>query len=133
MQTLIPDRIAATMGLLFLAVWMPPIGGLDIFHFNEYFFTPRPIAIALVLFALERMLAGRVLAALLLLAGGLLMHPLMGFGGLLLFLFWALFRYVPGRWLVGLGWCGRRRDPDSSAGAVARAPPIRTNGFRLAF
>jgi hypothetical protein len=122
-RALIPDRVAATLGLLFLAVWMPPIGGLDLFHVNENFFTPRLLANALVLFALERMLAGRVLAPLLLLTGSLLVHPLMGFGGLLLFLFWVLFRYVPVRWLAGLACVG-----SVVALTVLLVPPI---GSRL--
>jgi hypothetical protein len=101
-RALVPDGVAATLGLLFLAVWMPPVGGLDLFHVNENFFTPRLLAHALVLVALERMLAGRWLPCLLLLTGGLLLHPLAGFGGLLLLVFWILFRCVPRRWLVGL-------------------------------
>jgi hypothetical protein len=122
-RILVPDRVAATLGLLFLAVWMPPVGGLDTFHVNENFFTPRLIANTLVLFALERMLAGRPLSSLLLLAGGLLMHPLMGFGGLLLFLIWALVRHVPRRWLAALACVAV-----AGAAVVLLVPPL---GSRL--
>ncbi len=87
-RILCADQVSAALGMLALAVYDLPLGGLQVFHLNENFFTPRLLAMALALFGLERMLAGRMPAALLLLICGLLVHPLMGFGGLLLMVLW---------------------------------------------
>jgi hypothetical protein len=103
---LLEDRRVATLGLLALAVALPSVGGHGIFHINESFFTPRLLANALVLLGLERMLAGRPLVALSLLAGSMLLHPLMGFAGLLLFVSWVLLGRLPLRWLAGLAGAG---------------------------
>lgn len=94
-RALIPDPLIATLGLLGVAVSPLPLGGLSIFHVNENFFTPRLPANALVLFGLERMLAGRWLTAAVLLLASLLLHPLMGFAGLLVFVLWCLRRCSP--------------------------------------
>jgi hypothetical protein len=99
---LLPDRLLATLGLLAVAVSAPAIGGLGVFHVNESFLTPRLLASVLVVFGLERLLAGRSFLALILLFASLLLHPLMGFGGVLLFLLWHLFRHVGRPWLIGL-------------------------------
>jgi hypothetical protein len=82
-QALIPDRVLSTLSLFFIAVASLSFGGLNVFHVHEPFLTPRLIANALVLFGLERALAGRWAAALVfqLLAG--LMHPLMAWPGVL--------------------------------------------------
>ncbi len=94
-RVLIPDAVVSTLGLFALAVLMPPIGGLGTFHINENFLTPRLLAIALAVHGFERMLSGRPAVASLLLTASLAMHPLMGFGGLLVFLGWCLLRLVP--------------------------------------
>jgi hypothetical protein len=69
---------------LLLAVAAVPFAGMDIFHVNEWFFTPRLIVSALVLLALERYLAGRRLVALGLALAGLPLHPLMALPGALI-------------------------------------------------
>ena len=101
-QALIPDRLISTLGLFTLAVLMPPLGGLGICHVHENFLTPRLLATALVLYGLERMLAGRPVKALIFLLTALAMHPLMGFGGLLVFIGWCLLRHVPRPYLTVL-------------------------------
>jgi hypothetical protein len=99
---LVPDRPAAVLALLFVAVAPLPLGGNEIFHLNESFLTPRIAACGLVLLGLERMLAGRPRVALLGLAGGMLLHPLMAVGGLFVFLAWWLAQRLTPRQLAVL-------------------------------
>jgi hypothetical protein len=87
---LVPDRPAAVLSVLFVSIVPLPFGGNEVFHVNESFLTPRLAACGLVLLALERGLAGRPGIALLLLAGALLLHPLMAVGGLFTFVLWWL-------------------------------------------
>src|SRR5262245_21665339 len=82
-RAVIPDGPAAVLSLLYVAIVPLPFGGNEILHLNESFLTPRIAACGLVFLGLERMLAGRLMAALALLAGALVLHPLMAFGGLL--------------------------------------------------
>lgn len=83
-RALIKDPLVSTLALLFLAVTEIPFGGLRIFHVNEPFLTPRIIANALVLFALERLLAGRLWQAWSFVLLALPLHPLMAFPGILI-------------------------------------------------
>ena len=83
-RALIPDRRISTLALLYLAVSPLPFGGLNVFNIQETFLTPRILANALTLMALERTLRGRFLQAVPLLAGAMAMHPLMAIGGLLI-------------------------------------------------
>jgi hypothetical protein len=83
-RALIDDALIATLSLLFLVSAPLPYGGGDIFTVHEQFFTPRVIATALTLFALERTLRQRFGQALLFLIAGTLIHPLMAFGGVLI-------------------------------------------------
>jgi hypothetical protein len=99
---LVEDRAVAVVSLLFLAVAPLPFGGNAIFHVNETFLTPRPAASALALLALERALAGRWLQTVPLLAGSLLLHPVMAFAGALVLAVWWLAERLPARWLVVL-------------------------------
>lgn len=86
-------RAVAALGLIALAVSLVPFGGLDIFFVGENIMTPRLPATALVLLGLERMLRERLLSAFLILVGALVLHPLMAFGGLLIFLGWCVLRF----------------------------------------
>ena len=81
---LIPDRAVAVLALVYLAVASLPFGGHNIFLVHESFLTPRILANALVLFALERVLRERFGVALALLVPAMSVHPLMAFGGLLI-------------------------------------------------
>jgi hypothetical protein len=80
---LVPDRLVAVLALVYLAVAPLPFGGLNIFLVHESFLTPRILANALVLLALERTLKERYGSALALLVPAMLVHPLMAFGGVL--------------------------------------------------
>jgi hypothetical protein len=99
---LIPDRLAALLALIYLAMAPLPFGGNEVFHLNEAFLTPRIAASALVLIALERALARRPGQAAGLLALALLLHPLMAFGGALVIGLWWMFAWLSWRWLTGL-------------------------------
>ncbi len=100
---LVEDRPAALAALFYLAVAVLPFGGNGIFHLNETFLTPRIPASALVLLALRQMLLGRRWPVLPLLAGSLLLHPLMAFAGVLVVLPWWLVERLTRRQLVALG------------------------------
>ena len=82
-RALLPDPLLSSLTLVFLVATPIPYGGIGSFHVMECFLTPRVPATALVLFALEPLPRGRCLLALLLLAAGCLIHPLMAFGALL--------------------------------------------------
>lgn len=94
LAVLIPDRLVAALAFVFAACVPLPFGGLSVFQLNENFFTPRILATALTLFGLERLLAGRPIVALALVLGGAALHPLMAFGGLLIWLAWCLDTYL---------------------------------------
>jgi hypothetical protein len=111
LRAVLRDRVAVLLSLALLAVAPTPIGGNEIFHLNESFLTPRIAACALVLLALERVLAGGCKTAALCLAGSLALHPLMAPAGVLTVLLWWLAGRLTGRQLaalvvVGLGACG---------------------------
>jgi hypothetical protein len=120
---LVPDPQAATLGLLAIAVCNPVIGGLDVFHVNENFFTPRVLASSLVLLALERILAGRLFTAAAVLAVAMAMHPLMAFPGVLFLFIWCVLRYVPSRLALFLGV--------AAVAAVMTVLLVRPLGLRL--
>jgi hypothetical protein len=100
---LVPDRVTALLALVALAMSPLSFGGNDVIRANESFLTPRIPGCALVLFALERTLSGRLLAAVLLLAGALAVHPLMGVTGVLVVLLWWLISHLSPRKLLALG------------------------------
>lgn len=85
-ERLIDDRVISTLALIYLAVAPLSFGGHEIFKIHEPFLTPRILANALVLFGLERVLGRRYLTSLILIVLAGLMHPLMAFGG---FMVWA--------------------------------------------
>ena len=101
-RVLISSNLALILALIHLAIVPVAFGGNEIFHVNESFLTPRLSSCALVLFALERMLAGRWMAAILLLLGSFLLHPLMAVGGILTAGLWWLARRGTARQLVWL-------------------------------
>jgi hypothetical protein len=87
-QALVPDRTLSTLALLVLAVSPLSYGWFGIFHVHEPYLTPRPLAAALVLLALERMLHHRYGSAFVLLGLGGLIHPLMTVPGLAVLAIW---------------------------------------------
>ena len=82
-ERLISDRVLSTLALCYLVVAPLPFGGLNVFSVHEPFLTPRIMANALLLIGLDQVLQGRFGRALLWLALGGAMHPLMACGGLL--------------------------------------------------
>ncbi len=102
-RVLISNNVALILALIHLAIVPVAFGGNEILHVNESFLTPRLAACAFVLFALERMLAGRWMAVILLLLGTFLLHPLMAVGGILPAGLWWGARYCTRRQLVWLG------------------------------
>jgi hypothetical protein len=83
-RALIDDPLISTLALIFLVTAPLNYGGYDIFMVHEQFFTPRTIGTTLTLFALERLLRQHYTVALALLVAGALMHPLMAFGGIMI-------------------------------------------------
>ena len=79
----VPDRRAANVALVLLAVTELPWAGLGVFRLHEPFLTARLPAVALTLLGLERLLSGRRLAASMLMLLAFALHPLMAFGGIL--------------------------------------------------
>jgi hypothetical protein len=85
LRALIADGLVSTLALFYLVATPVSFAGLDVFHINETFLTPRIFATALTLFGLERLWSRRYGTALVLLVLGCLLHPLMAIGGVLIF------------------------------------------------
>ena len=101
-RAVIKDRLVSTLAAILVAVSPLPFGGVGIFNVNENFLTPRILAAALTLFALERVLRGRYKTALGLGVVGCLFHPLMAVGSVaIVAALWAWAR-LPRRVVLGL-------------------------------
>ncbi|MSQ95468.1 MAG: hypothetical protein EXR98_13045 [Gemmataceae bacterium] len=85
-RALIGASNVSTVALIYLVSADLLYGGHGIFTVHEQFFTPRLVATGFVLHALERLLAHRFAASVLLLAPAMVLHPLMAFGGLLMWI-----------------------------------------------
>lgn len=96
-STLIGVGPATTLAALHIAIFPVPYDGLGNFVLNDAYLTARIGANALVLFALERSLAGRWWVSACLLVVALLLHPLMAFPGLLVVV-------GSGLWTLGRAW-----------------------------
>ncbi|MBI3823010.1 MAG: hypothetical protein HY289_10085 [Planctomycetes bacterium] len=94
-RTLVDDALIATVALIFLVTAPLSYGGGDIFTVHEQFFTPRINGMTFTLLALERILRGGFATALGLLLVGALMHPLMAFGGMLIWAGCVASTYLP--------------------------------------
>ncbi len=101
-RVFISSNLALILALIHLAIVQVAFGGNEIFHVNESFLTPRLTSCALVLFALEQMLAGRIVVVGLLLLGSFVLNPLMAVGGILPAGLWWLARRCTARQLVWL-------------------------------
>ena len=102
-RTLIDDPLISTLAIVYLVTAPLTYGGHDIFMVHEQFFTPRINGMTLTLFALERLLRNCFVTAFVLLGIGLLMHPLMAFGGVLIALGYLASTLLPARtfsWLA---------------------------------
>ena len=101
-RALIADTLISTLALVFVVTAPLNYGGYDIFTVHEQFFTPRIIGTTLTLFALERLLRQHFTTALVLLVAGALMHPLMAFGGVMIWVGCVACAYLPQRACMGL-------------------------------
>jgi hypothetical protein len=101
-RTLVADPLVSTLALVYLVTAPLSYGGHDIFAVHEQFFTPRLIGTTLTLFALERILRQQFAVALILLIGGALIHPLMAFGGVMIWTGCVAWTYLPTRVFIGL-------------------------------
>lgn len=97
---LVTDRAMAVVGLLYMMVTPLFFGGLSVFQVLEPFLTPRILANALTLLALERLLARRYFLSLLLILAAAAMHPLMAQAGLLIWLGVVGWNVLPRRGLI---------------------------------
>ncbi len=94
-EALIDDRLVSTLALVFMVVAPLTFGGLNSFDVHENFLTSRLMANALTLFGLERTLRRRFGSALLFLIFAMALHPVMAFGGVLIwgcFCLWCVVR-----------------------------------------
>ena len=101
-RALIDDPVIATLSLIYLVTAPLSYGGFDIFTVHEQFFTPRIVGMAFTMFALERMLRQHFVQALVLLIAGSLMHPLMAFGGVMIWAGYVACTFLPTRVFAGL-------------------------------
>lgn len=97
------QRVIAALALFYLAVNPLIFGGLGVFHVNETFLTPRLWAIALVFFALEQLVHDRRWRSLLLITCALMIHPIMAFSGLLVWLYVTLTASLSIRRVIAIG------------------------------
>jgi hypothetical protein len=96
-QTLIPNRSAGVLALIYCMVVPIRYGGQYILNVQESFVTPRMLAIALVLIGLDFMLRGRPVVSGLALILAVALHPLMAFGGLLIWGAYLAWQFLGGR------------------------------------
>ena len=100
-QTLVPNRAASTLALIYCMAITIHYSGHHILNVQETFLTPRLPAIALVLIGLDLLLRGRPAASLLVLMFALVLHPLMAFGGVLIWAGYCVWKYLGGRVFLG--------------------------------
>jgi hypothetical protein len=99
--SLVHQRLAALGALIYVAVNPLPFGGFETFLVNENFLTPRIWSVALVVLGLERLLRDRMAVSLACIVASMLLHPIMGFSGLCIWICWHLLR-LAGPQAVGL-------------------------------
>ena len=120
---LVKDPLVVALSVLYTAVVLLSVGGLDGLHVNERFLTPRLLAVGLSALGLERMLARRPWQALALLVAAGLLHPLMTAGAVLVFAAWVA--------VERLGWRRALLLAAPFAVAAACVLAIRPLGERL--
>lgn len=114
--TLIPNRTAAVVALVYSMAVGIHYGGHHILNVQETFVTPRMPACALVLIGLDLLLRGRPVWSLLTIMLAIALHPLMAFGGLLVWAGFLLWQCFGGKAFAGV-----------VAGACALAAIVLTN------
>ncbi len=94
LMTLFKDRVVIALSLLVLATTPLCYTAFGCLVVNESFVTPRILAVALTVFAIDQVLTRRYITGVLLLAVASLMHPLMAFGGVMACAgYWAVERF----------------------------------------
>jgi hypothetical protein len=101
-RALVDDALVSTLALVYLVSAPLNYGGHNIFAVHEQFFTPRLIGTTMTLFALERIVRQQFLLALAFLLVGVLMHPLMAFGGVMIWTGCIVGAYLPTRAIIGV-------------------------------
>lgn len=101
-QTLIPNRTAGVLALIYCMAVPIRYGGQSILSVQETFVTPRMLAIALVLIGLDFMLRGRPIVSGLMLLFAAAIHPLMACGGLLIWGVFHAWKFLGGRALLAV-------------------------------
>jgi hypothetical protein len=99
---LVDDAAIGVLALVFMAVTPLAFSGLSILQVQEPFLTPRPLANALVLFGLERLLRHQYVTAVGLVILALPVHPIMALGGLLVWLAFLAFTLLRPFVAIGL-------------------------------
>ncbi len=100
-QTLVPNRVASTLALIYCMAITIHYGGQKMLNVQEHFVTPRMLACALVLIGLDLTLRGRPILAGLLIVFAASLHPLMAFGGVLIWAGYHLWKYLGVKAFVG--------------------------------
>ena len=116
--------VAALGAVVYVAVNPLPFGGLGTFHVNENFLTPRVWAVALVVLGLGCLLRGRQASAFGWIALAMLLHPIMGFSGLCIWVLCQLLRSVRPRTFLTLMLFGT-----AAVGGVLLYEPLGTAIF----
>ena len=93
-QTLVPNRAASALALFYCVASTIHYGGHHMLFVQESFVTPRMFACALVLIGFDLLLRGRVLLSCLAIAFAAGVHPLMAFGGLLIWAGHHIWKYL---------------------------------------
>jgi hypothetical protein len=87
-RSLSRTRLGSILALVFFAVTPIYFGGLGVFQVNETMLTPRLPAMGFVLLSLQSLCVHRVGRSLFWLIPALLLHPVMAFGGLLVWIWY---------------------------------------------
>jgi hypothetical protein len=99
-QALVPNLAASSLALIYCIGLSSRHGDLHGLPMQENFVTPRMLACALVLIALDWSLRARPLASLLAVLLAMGIHPLMAFGGVLIWVGFHVWKYLGGRMFV---------------------------------
>jgi hypothetical protein len=93
-QTLVPNRVAATVALIYCMASTIHYGGQHMLNVQENFVTPRILGCGLVLIGLDLVLRGCPVRSGLVIVFAVAIHPLMAFGGLLIWASFHLWKYA---------------------------------------
>jgi hypothetical protein len=107
-QTLVPNRAASALALVYCMAFTIPYGGHHMLYVQESFVTPRMLACALVLIGFDLLLRGRPLLSCLAMVFALGLHPLMACGGLMIWAGYHVWKYAGIKIFAGAlaGGCG---------------------------